>query len=95
MRTKIYIKAISYYLPEKVLDNEVLIAEFPEWTVEKIASKVGVNQRYIAADSETAADMGIKAAEKLFSEHNIERPKLILCCFAPKVPIIFYRLRLV
>ena len=33
-----YIRAISYYLPEKVLTNDDLIKEFPEWTAEKIAA---------------------------------------------------------
>lgn len=41
---KAYIKRISYYLPPKILSNEKLVEEFPEWTVDKIASKVGVNQ---------------------------------------------------
>lgn len=46
-----YIKAISYYLPEKSVTNEALVAEFPEWSIEKIASKVGVNSRHIAGGS--------------------------------------------
>ena len=29
--TKAFIKDIAYYLPEKVLTNEQLAAEFPEW----------------------------------------------------------------
>ena len=62
---KSYIKAISYYLPENVLTNEQLTQEFPEWTVEKIASKIGVNERRIASENETALDMGVKSAEKL------------------------------
>lgn len=81
-----YIKAISYYLPEKVLTNEALVQEFPEWTVEKVASKVGVTERHIAAENETAADMGVKSAEKLFSEHNIDRNDVdfvLLCTQSP------------
>lgn len=70
---KSYIKAISYYLPERVVTNEDLVKDFPEWTVEKVAGKVGVNQRHIAAENETASDMATKSAEKLFSEHNIDR----------------------
>lgn len=66
-----FIKAISYYLPSKILSNEELIREFPEWSVEKVAKKVGVNQRHIAADDETAGDMAFKAAQKLFEEYNI------------------------
>ena len=45
-----YIKAISYYLPEKVVTNEELIKEFPEWSVDKVAQKVGVDSRHLAAD---------------------------------------------
>ena len=75
---KTYISAISYYLPEKVLDNEVLVTEFPEWSVEKVANKVGIAKRHIASTDETAGDMAVKAAEKLFGEHKIDR-KIIDC----------------
>lgn len=68
-----YIKAISYYLPEQIVTNEDLVNEFPEWTVEKIASKIGVSERHISAEGETAGDMAIKAAERLFEENNIDR----------------------
>ena len=64
---KAYIKAISYYLPERIVTNEELVAEFPEWTVEKIANKVGVLERRVADIDETSADIAICAAEKLFS----------------------------
>lgn len=66
----VYIKAISYHLPEHKVSNEELVIEFPEWSVEKIANKVGVNTRHVAAENETATDMAIKAAEKLFSENS-------------------------
>lgn len=77
-----YIKALSYYLPERIVSNEDLVAEFPEWSVEKVAQKVGVKNRHIAATDETAGDMAEKAAKRLFTEYNIS-PKeidfLILC----------------
>lgn len=81
-----FIKAISYYLPEKVVTNEELVAEFPEWTVDKIAGKVGVSERHLAADNETAGDMAIKAAEKLFQENGIDRGTIdfvLLCTQSP------------
>jgi len=84
-----YIKAISYYLPKNVLTNEQLSQEFPEWTVEKIASKIGVNQRHIAAENETAADMGIAAAEKLFEEHRIDRNSIDFLLFCTQSPDYF------
>lgn len=81
-----YIKAISYYLPEKVVTNEELIKEFPEWSVEKVAQKVGVESRHLAAENETAGDMAEKAAHKLFEEYKID-PKsidfLMLCTQSP------------
>jgi len=86
---KAFIKAISYYLPETVLTNEQLAAEFPEWTVEKIASKIGVNERHIAAENETAADMGVKAAEKLFNEHKIDRNSIDFLLFCTQSPDYF------
>ena len=81
-----YIKAISYYLPEKVVTNEQLVEEFPEWSVDKIAKKVGINERHISADDETAGDMAFKAAEKLIQENAIKRDSIdfvLLCTQSP------------
>ena len=81
-----FIKAISYYLPEKVETNEELVKEFPEWSVEKVAQKVGVFSRHLAAENETAGDMAEKAARKLFIEYDIN-PKdidfVMLCTQSP------------
>lgn len=71
-----FIKGISYYLPERVVNNEELLKEFPEWSVDKVATKVGVNSRHLAAEDETAGDMAEKAARKLFEEYSID-PKSI------------------
>lgn len=83
---KAYIKALSYYLPEIVLTNEELVEEFPEWTVEKIANKVGIKERHVAKKDETAVDMAVKAAEKLFIENDIDRNAvdfILLCTQSP------------
>jgi 3-oxoacyl-[acyl-carrier-protein] synthase-3 len=83
---KAYIKAISYYLPEKVVTNNDLEAEFPEWSAEKVASKIGVSERHIAAPGETSGDMAVSAARNLFKEYSIE-PRVIdfimLCTQSP------------
>lgn len=83
---KTFIKAISYYLPAKIVTNDDLVKEFPEWTVEKVANKVGVNQRHIVAENETASDMATQAAEKLFTEYGINRSTIdfvLLCTQSP------------
>lgn len=77
-----FIKAISYYLPEKVVTNEELLKEFPEWSVDKVAAKVGVEARHVAGENETAGDLAEKAARKLFEEYNIDPQSidfLLLC----------------
>jgi len=81
-----FIKAISYYLPEKVVTNEQLVKEFPEWSVDKVAQKVGVDARHLAAPEETAGDMAEKAARKLFEEYQIDSKNidfLMLCTQSP------------
>lgn len=81
-----FIKGISYYLPERVVTNEELLQEFPEWSGDKVAAKVGVISRHLASETETAGDMAEKAARKLFEEYNID-PKTIdfvmLCTQSP------------
>lgn len=83
---KAFIKNISYYLPEKILSNELIHAEFPEWDIHKISSKTGINSRHISAVDEFTSDMAFEAASKLFSEHNIDKSKidfLLLCTQSP------------
>ena len=84
-----YIKAISYYLPETVLTNEELIKEFPEWSVEKIVNKVGIDQRHIAEPEETSADLATKAAEKLFAEYDIDKSSIDFILFCTQSPDYF------
>ena len=81
-----FIKGISYYLPETILTNELLIEDFPEWTVDKVADKVGIKKRHIVSGSETALDIAEKAANLFFEEHKIDRSSIdfiLLCTQSP------------
>lgn len=83
---KAYIKSISYHLPQTVVTNEEIVTEFPEWSVEKIASKVGINQRYVASSSETATDLAVDAAEALFDRGEVNKEDIdfvLLCTQSP------------
>ncbi len=83
---KVFVKAISYYVPDHVLTNEQLVQEFPEWTAEKVANKVGVDARHISGDNETAGDMAEKAALNLFREWDINPESIdfvMLCTQSP------------
>lgn len=80
------IKAISYYLPEYRLTNDVLNERFPEWSIEKISVKTGIYERRIAAPDEFSSDMAVKSAERLFKEHGVIPAQIdfiILCTQSP------------
>ena len=82
---KAYIQDIAYYLPTTVLTNEQIAERFPEWSAEKVAGKVGITERHIAADNETAADMAQKAAEQLFAQ-GVDKSQIdfvLLCTQSP------------
>jgi len=84
MKAKII--AVSSYLPKKVLTNESLAFEFPEWSIDKIFNKTGIRNRHIAAENECSSDMAVHAIERLFSENNIEKSSIdfiLLCTQSP------------
>lgn len=81
-----YIKGISYYLPDKILGNEELAQIFPEWSVEKIENKLGIKERHITVEGETASDLGVKAAEMLISEYNINKEDIDFLIFCTQSP---------
>ena len=86
---KAYIKDIAYYLPERVVTNEELVKEFPEWSVEKIANKVGVLERHVAAPDETATDMAVTAAETLFEKGVTQKTDVDFILFCTQSPDYF------
>ncbi len=83
---KAFIKALAYHLPEQILDNEEIAQRFPEWTVEKIEKKLGIKQRHITHNGETASDLAIEAAEKLFKEQNFDRDRIEYLIFVTQSP---------
>ena len=86
MRMKVFIKDIAYYLPNTILTNEDLVKEFPEWSVDKIATKIGIRQRHVADTDETAADMAVKAAESLFKKQGDLHKEIDYILFCTQSP---------
>ena len=83
---KAYLQFVSYYFPENCISNEDLIRTHPEWSVEKISAKIGINNRYIADSNESAGDMAVKASNIFFDEHCIGRETIdfiLLCTQSP------------
>ncbi|MES3057704.1 ketoacyl-ACP synthase III [Sphingomonas faeni] len=80
------IVAVATHVPDRVLSNEELAADFPDWPASKILEKTGIRERRIAASEETALDLAVAACTRLFAD----RPDLrdivdfvILCTQAP------------
>ncbi len=83
---KAYIKGLSYYLPEKIITNADIVSQFPEWTVDKIISKIGILKRHVASENETASDLAVKASEKLIAEYNIDKSTIDYVIFVTQSP---------
>lgn len=86
---KAYIEAISYYLPESILDNKKISAEHPGWEADKISQKTGIYQRRIAAKDEFAGDMAEKAGFKLLAENNIDISRIDFLLYCTQSPDYF------
>jgi 3-oxoacyl-[acyl-carrier-protein] synthase III len=86
MGIKATIDAIEYHLPEGLLTNDMLAADFPEWSVDKIQEKTGISTRHISCQDECASDIGVLAAQKLFATgvcqpHDVDF--LLFCSQSP------------
>ena len=69
------IRAITSYLPAQIERNDGLVDR-------RFIKKLGVQSRHIAAPNESAGDLALAAAEKLFDEYSIDRhtTDFILLC---------------
>lgn len=83
---RVFIKEIAYHLPDTVVTNEELVREFPEWSVDKIADKVGVRMRHVAGQNETATDLAVIAADHLFAKGTVERRDIDFVLFCTQSP---------
>lgn len=63
------IGGIAYELPERIVTNEELHRENPQWDIQQIEQRSGVLTRRIAAEGETALDLSLRACQKLFAAH--------------------------
>jgi len=84
--TRAALTAVTYHLPTALLNNEDLAKTFPDWTAEKILEKTGIQQRHVTGPEECASDIGVRAAEKLFQDYQIDPATvdfLLLCTQSP------------
>ena len=78
--------AVEYYLPEHVLTNAHLAAEFPDWGADKISEKTGIQARHIAGKSEFSSDLAARAAQKLFASGVAKPSEIDYVLFCTQTP---------
>lgn len=75
-----FIEDIAVHLPAATLDNEQLGTLFPDWSAGKIEQKTGIRSRHIAAEGETALDLGLAAAGALLKNKDRNSVDALLFC---------------
>ena len=81
-----YLRGIQFHLPDAVRTNDDLVADNPDWDADKIYAKTGIRARRVAAENETASDLGYAAAEKLLDEVGIDRGEIDVLLFCTQSP---------
>lgn len=83
------IAAVDYFLPEGTLSNVELAAENPDWSVDKIRDKTGIDLRHIAGEKECSSDLACRAAEKLFASGACRPEEIDFLLFCTQSPDYF------
>jgi len=58
---------IEYHLPERLVTNKDLEAEFEGWNAEKIEKKTGIRERRVVREDETALDMALTVSSRVLA----------------------------
>ena len=82
------IEAIEYVFPEKIITNEDLQTEFPDYDFKRFEQKVGIASRYVVAKNETGLDLAVKACQKLF-DRNINKKEVDYILYCTQSPEYF------
>ena len=78
--------AIRYHLPETILDNDQLAADYPGWSAEKIFAKTGIRSRRVSAAGECASDLALVAAQTLLAEEQIDPGSVDFLLYCTQTP---------
>lgn len=89
MPKKVYISAVSHYVPEKVLTNfdlERMVDTNDEW----IRSRTGIKERRILGPGRATSDMAAEAVKKLCNLRGISPEELDVIIVATVTPDMFF-----
>jgi len=78
--------AIRSAFPQGVLDNNQLAAEYSGWTAEKIYAKTGIRSRRVAAESELASDIAVRAIKQLVDDVKLDLSTVDYLLYCTQTP---------
>lgn len=79
------ITGIGAYVPERRMHNDEL-SRFVDTSDEWIYSRTGIRYRYIAADDQSCADLGVEAAKSAMTDASVEPTDVDLILVATSTP---------
>jgi 3-oxoacyl-[acyl-carrier-protein] synthase III len=74
------IEIIETYLPENILSNKMISEEFPKWYPEKIEEKLGVRERHVVSENETALDLATYAGKRILKKYSAAKIGFVILC---------------
>lgn len=74
------IDKICYYLPKGILTNQKLANEFVDFETDKIEKKIGIKERRIVGEDETASDLAFGAGELILKDFDRSKIDFVLFC---------------
>lgn len=80
------VSALSAAVPRTVIDNYKYTQYFPEDQVKEVVDKVGIYERRFADEKTCSSDLCFAAAEKLFTDNDIDRSEIDLLIFISQTP---------
>lgn len=86
---QVAILGVAYHLPQRVETNDDLQRDNPDWRMAELSEKSGIRSRHVAADGETAADLGVQAAERLLAREIRPRAEIDYLIFCTQSPDYF------
>ncbi len=86
MKWQAKVLGIEGYVPPNIETNDDLAAANPQWDMPRIAEKTGIYARHIAADDETASDLGFQAASLLLARNLVPKLEIDYLIVASQTP---------
>lgn len=83
------ILAIETYLPARSETNDDLQRENPDWRMDELYAKSGIAARHLAAEDETASDLGYHAARKLLARNLVPADQIDYLLYCTQAPDYF------